>query len=444
MERSEVTLHAKDLNQQGVVLAKAGKIDDAIDKFNKAMDLDPMLLDSYKNMGDLYLHIEKYEEAKSFYKKALLIKKDGEIYFQFGNACFLNDEPHEGLNYYNHALSAGYDSDEMLFLMGMAYEHMNDDKMALRYVQKALTKNPSRPDFKVKKINIMLRLGLTDDVYKEVDDLILNDPELYDGYHIKTSLLLQDNKLEEAVEFARKASDRFPEDSDLLFDYANACALSNKLQEAQGLVERAKEMKYYEDSRPRFALLSAQIAAEMGNIDEAIEKCDECISLEKEGELFDEARFMRINLALTKPDFETALSHACSIIEKGGRSSYFYAALYYRPYCQKQLGAVEEANTNFQEAISLYRLSTLENPNAIDAYLYRTMCLKDMEKYDDALEILDFIEKLNDQIAEIYTLRADIYNLSGREGLAKDELEKAYTIKPELRSVFEMAKKEVE
>jgi tetratricopeptide (TPR) repeat protein len=82
---------------------------------------------------------------------------------KYGNACFLNDEPHEGLEYYNLALSAGFDSDEMFFFMGMAYEHMNDDQMALRYVQKAISKNPSRPDYKVKKISILLRLDMIDE-----------------------------------------------------------------------------------------------------------------------------------------------------------------------------------------------------------------------------------------------------------------------------------------
>ena len=32
-----------------------------------------------------------------------------------------------------------------------------------------------------------------------------------------------------------------------------------------------------------------------------------------------------------------------------------YAALYYRPFCQKKLGRIEEANANYKEAISLYR-----------------------------------------------------------------------------------------
>lgn len=437
METNELTLQSKDLNQQGIALARAGNVDAAIEKFNKALELAPMLVDTYKNLGDLYLHIDKYPDAKNYYKKALLIEKNGEIYFQLGNACFMNDEPHEGLENYNLALSAGYDSDEMLFFMGLAYEYLNDDRMALRYVQKALAKNPSQPDYKVKKINIMLRLSMMEDALNAVDDLILNDPELYDGYHIKTSLLLEEKKFDEAVVFAKAATDKFPEDADLMFDYAQATALANRYEDAKKILDNAKAMKYYEEAKPQFALLSSQISAEMGDIDEAIRECDECISMEDENEFFAEARFMRINLALAKSDFETALKHSQAIIDKAEHNSYYYAALYYRPFCQKKMGNSEEADTNYKEAISLYRLSTLQDPSAIDAYLYRVMCLKDVEKFDEALELLEFIENLSNQIAEVYTLRADIYNLSGREGLAKEELEKAYAIKPELRDAFE-------
>jgi len=55
----------------------------------------------------------KYEDAKNSYKKAILIEKNGALYFLYGNACFMNDEVHEGLEYYNLAISSGYDSDEV-------------------------------------------------------------------------------------------------------------------------------------------------------------------------------------------------------------------------------------------------------------------------------------------------------------------------------------------
>lgn len=436
MDLNESILQAKDLDQQGVALFRTGNTDAALEKYQQAMDADPMLVDSYRNMGDLYLATEKYQEAKNYYKKALLIEKNGEIYFQYGNACFLNDEPHEGLEYYNLALSAGFDSDEMFFFMGMAYEHMNDDAMALRYIQKAIAKNPSRPDYKVKKISVLLRMNMMEEAEATVDELLLNDPELFDGYHMKTAILLEEKRYQEAIIFAKKAAERFPDDADLLYDYANATALSGAYEQALQIVSNAKQMKYFEDAKARFCLLEAELCAELGNMDRAIEKCDECISLETEKDFFSEARFMRINLALTKPDFESALHYAEQFIEKGGRDSYYYAALYFRPFCLNKLGKTQEAGKYYKEAISLYRMATLQNSEAFDAYLYRAMCLKEIKQYDEALELLDFMENMSDQIAEVHTIRADVYKLTGKEGLAKEELEKAFQLKPELRTAY--------
>ena len=74
-------LEAKDLNQQGALLLKVGNTEEARTKFDKAIEIDPMLIDSYKNYGDLYMMEENYLEAKNYYKKAILIEKSGELYF---------------------------------------------------------------------------------------------------------------------------------------------------------------------------------------------------------------------------------------------------------------------------------------------------------------------------------------------------------------------------
>ena len=46
------------------------------------------------------------------------MRKTEKFIFNMGMRVFLNDEPHEGLEYYNLALSAGFDSDEMFSLWG--------------------------------------------------------------------------------------------------------------------------------------------------------------------------------------------------------------------------------------------------------------------------------------------------------------------------------------
>ena len=439
MEANEIRLEAQDLNQQGVMLLKTGNLEAAKEKFDKAIELDPMLMDSYKNYGDLYMSLQEYQKAKNSYKKAMLIEKSGLLHFLYGNACFMNDELHEGLESYNIAINAGYDSDEMMFFMGMAYEHMHDDNMAMRYFQKACMKNPSRPDYLVKKISTLVRLGMYDSANESTDALLAKAPEMFDGYHIKTQLLLYEEKYDEAITFAKAASDRFPEDADLLYDYAKALALAKNLEGAIKVINSAKAMKYFADAKRQFTLLEGQIFAECNNFEKAIGCCHECIALEAEGGFDGEARFMLMNLYLAEPNYQKAFEQAVEIVKQDAEDLYYYAALYYRPFCTKQLGDMEEACKLYREANAIYRLATLKNPAAIDIYLYRAMCLKDMEDYDKALEMLDFIAGLSNQIAEVHTIRADIYRIQGRKSLAEEELQKAYQIKPEMNPNAESA-----
>lgn len=436
MDNNELRLDAQDLNQQGATLLKIGNAEAAREKFSQAIDIDPMFMNSYKNMGSLYLLTGDYKDAKNFFKKALLIEKDGEVYFQYGNACFMNDEPHEGLEYYNMALSAGFDSDEMFFFMGMAYQHMNDEKMALRYVQKAIAKNPSRPDYKVKKIELLIQMYELEEAEKSVDDLIISEPELYDGYHIKTSLLHQQKKYDVAIEFAKSAVDRFPEDADLYLDYAKSVALAGKYDDAKNLLTHAEQLKYYEESKLEFLTLKAEIEAEIGNIDEAIKVCENCIELENEEQFNENIRFMVINLYVLQEKFVEALKISEQVVTKSNSGSIYFAALYFKGFCMKKLGQEDEAKDAYKEAIKLYRLATLKNPNAFDAYLYRIMSLRDIAEYDEAFKLLEFMENLNADIAEIYTIRADIYNLTNQPALAKAEMERAYKVKPELEEAF--------
>lgn len=435
METNEIRLEAQDLNQQAALLIETGNFEAAKEKIEKAIETDPMCVESYRNYGDLMMGMRQYTDAKNYYKKALLIEKQGVFYFLYGNACFMNEEVHEGLENYNLALSNGFDNEEMQFFMGLAYEHLNDDKMALRYFKKACMKNPSRSDYQVKKISVMLRIGIVDQAEMATDELLQNAPELFDGYHIKTRILLYNKKYDEAVEFSKMASERFPEDIDLMFDYVQSVVSSGDVEKALSLVEIAKQMKYFEGGKAKFLHLEAQIVAENGDIEKAISLCEECISLEQEGQYFGEVRFMLLNLLLVNKEFESAYKQADAIVGMNRKDLYYHAALYYKPFSLKQLGKMEEAVKLYKEINSMYRLHTLNNPSAIDVYLYRVMCLKDLEMYDRALEILEFIEGITNEIAEVYTLRAEIYRHLGKEVQADEEMKKAYNLKPELKTL---------
>lgn len=63
MDANELLLEAQDINQQASMLIKAGNLDAAKVKLDKAIEIEPMLVDSYRNYGDLCMAASMYKET---------------------------------------------------------------------------------------------------------------------------------------------------------------------------------------------------------------------------------------------------------------------------------------------------------------------------------------------------------------------------------------------
>ena len=61
---------------EGVALSNAGKHDEAIEKFNKALAVNPNCHDCYNNIGFSYAQKKDYDKAEADYKKAIEVKPD--------------------------------------------------------------------------------------------------------------------------------------------------------------------------------------------------------------------------------------------------------------------------------------------------------------------------------------------------------------------------------
>ncbi len=60
----------------GVTLSRAGKYDESVEEFNKALALNPKCQDCYYNIGFAYSQKKDYDKAEENYKKALEVKPD--------------------------------------------------------------------------------------------------------------------------------------------------------------------------------------------------------------------------------------------------------------------------------------------------------------------------------------------------------------------------------
>ena len=62
--------------EEGVALSRAGKYDDSIESFNKAIALNPKCQDCFYNIGYSYAQKKEYDKAEENYKKAIEVKPD--------------------------------------------------------------------------------------------------------------------------------------------------------------------------------------------------------------------------------------------------------------------------------------------------------------------------------------------------------------------------------
>jgi len=61
---------------EGVALSRAGKFDESVESFNKAIALNPNCQDCFYNIGFAYAQKKEYDKAEENYKKALAVKAD--------------------------------------------------------------------------------------------------------------------------------------------------------------------------------------------------------------------------------------------------------------------------------------------------------------------------------------------------------------------------------
>ena len=79
-----------EYNEQGRSLYAVDKYDEALKMYKKAEEEDPMYIETYLNMGELYIMQDKFEEAKKELKKVFLVDKtNGEANFHLGNIAYI-------------------------------------------------------------------------------------------------------------------------------------------------------------------------------------------------------------------------------------------------------------------------------------------------------------------------------------------------------------------
>ena len=428
---------------QGKILLGQEKYAEAVESFKKAEEIDNMNINLYIYKGICFANLDDTDNAKAEFLKALKInKKEGVIYFHLGNIEILQGNKAKGIEYYNNAIAYGFDDAQVYFSLGLMNEEEGNVDIALRNYSKAILKDPNRPDIRIRKARLFIASKMYSEALQCLDELILSNPDVFEGYHLKNLILIEMGKYEEAEKVLATAMGLFPKDPAFAIDRAS---LETYKKNYQGALDRFAEIeKNYELEIENYHTISmekARIYSYLENMQDTIKQLGLArdYALKLEPPVLDlEAIYLLMNCYLSIEDYDNVIAMAQEIKKASGEEYYQLAAYYYEPLALKKKNKINEANKMFDEAVSHYRKISLGAPNNLDSYAFRIMSLRELGKLDKALELSDFLVKVNENMAEAHTLRAIVLDDLGRVDEAKAERSKAAQIGSSVVDVNEL------
>ncbi|MAI06021.1 MAG: hypothetical protein CBC47_02635 [Alphaproteobacteria bacterium TMED87] len=129
-------------NNYGVILSKINKEEDAINFFNKAININDKYVSAYNNLGNLLSKRGKTEDAIFLFKKAVQIDKTNEdILYSIAINLSLMQKYHESIIYFNKIISLNQNNPEVYNDLGTVYFSMGKNQEALENFLKSVDLN---------------------------------------------------------------------------------------------------------------------------------------------------------------------------------------------------------------------------------------------------------------------------------------------------------------
>lgn len=403
----------------------AEKYDDALEYINKAIAVDKLNKELYVQKSIILANLDQYIEGIEELKNALKIDKTyAEAYFHLGNLYLMTGEQASGLESYNKAIANGFDDSQIFFNLGLMYEEDGNDELAIRNYTKAILKDPLRVDARVRKAKIFISNGKQQEALEALNELILADPDLYDGYHLKALLLADMGDLDGAMGVLDEAIRLFPKDPSFQIDKVNIFVMREEAGKARELVKVIEDTYELElDQKRHLELEKARLYALDAEIDSIVDSLIKAKAYSKEldpNDIDAEATFLLANCYLEKKDYPAAITCSKELI---GSDNLAYAipSYYTLPYAYARSGEEDKAKAQYKESISKLRSITLKNPEILDGYLFRALCLKEIGQYEKALELSEYLLKVDQNSSTFHSLKAEILYAMGDEDAAKAE-----------------------
>lgn len=136
---------AEQIIEAGLSLLEEGNIQEAVNHFTQAIELEPNFASPYLHIGTVLSAANQSELAIQWFDQALKIDETAEAHYGKASALYNLEQWQTALDHYQQAEKLGLTSADLYYMIGMTLIRMGEgnEKRALAYFQLALDEDPT-------------------------------------------------------------------------------------------------------------------------------------------------------------------------------------------------------------------------------------------------------------------------------------------------------------
>jgi tetratricopeptide (TPR) repeat protein len=137
LSKQEREKFAEELHVKGLTQSAEGKLDAAINTWQKEIELSPGRVRPYNNIGITYRRLGKLDAAKGFHEKAIKVDpKFGHSYYSLGLVYYDRKHYEEAKRLFLEAIRRDYGDADVYYSLGQAHKNLKEFDQAVQAYEK--------------------------------------------------------------------------------------------------------------------------------------------------------------------------------------------------------------------------------------------------------------------------------------------------------------------
>jgi tetratricopeptide (TPR) repeat protein len=250
--------------------AQAGRYDEAIATFRRALELRPTDADGWNDLGNVLALVGRAEEALAHFERALELKPDfAEAYSNYGHALQSVGRSDDALRQYRRALELKPNHPGALNNLGAELAQRGEAAEAREVLERAVRVRPGDAASHDNLASVLRQLGRWDEALASHREAIRLQPDFAAAHANLGRTLVQAGRPGEALPHFERALQLKPALASASGHYAAALAAVGRVDEALSQLERAVAMS---PSSAEAQLNLGVALAQAGRTEEAVER----------------------------------------------------------------------------------------------------------------------------------------------------------------------------